>query len=355
MKSLSVQPAYIPGLDGLRAVAVMFVMMVHSVPDFAPGGGVGVDIFFTLSGYLITSILIREFNEKGKLLLFRFYMRRVLRLAPALLLLVFAYLVLAQYFLPQPQTILARLMTAAAAISYTMNWVRAFDYGSGGLLGHTWSLSVEEQFYLVWPLILVALMRNVSPKVAALCTIAMAASSLIWRLYLDSQGATFARTYHGFDTRLDSILIGCSVAFMEKFSAINKDSGRLISMGWLIPFLAIGCVVFLPSRLGEIGEFASTIVALSTAAIIWAILKESQIISVVLSVGVFCVIGRISYGLYLWHYPIFSLLHLNGYSPAQTLMIGSVLSAAAASTSYIFIEQYFLRLKTRFEMKENFS
>ena len=203
------QRHYVPALDGLRTFAVALVILVHVSSRVAPGGWVGVDVFFVLSGYLITSVLLREQAAKGDISFRDFYIRRVLRLMPALVLLVVGDGVLAALFGgPSPN----KLLDAAAALTYLMD-AEAFSHVSDlSTLGHTWSLAVEEHFYIVWPLVLVLVLRlRRSAQLPVI--IAMAAAIVLWRAYLVHSGASYDRTDYPADARSDQMFIGCALAF----------------------------------------------------------------------------------------------------------------------------------------------
>ncbi|AYJ84953.1 acyltransferase (plasmid) [Sphingomonas paeninsulae] len=220
---------YNPALDGIRALAASAVLLVHLNPAFLPGGWIGVDVFFVLSGFLITRILQLEIGTTGSIDLKRFYIRRAIRLVPALLAMVMVVVIVAKLMEKQIIT------EAILSLTYTMNWAQAFDIGLPvKYLDHTWSLAVEEQFYLVWPIALLAL-RSKRPwaYVAALLV-----ASLFWRGALIHNGATWARTYHGFDTHSDTLLIGSLLALFP-ISQRVVSAARLTS--WIPATLLLMC------------------------------------------------------------------------------------------------------------------
>ena len=202
-----------PALDGLRGICVLLVIALHADLPFSKGGFLGVDGFFVLSGFLITTLLVEEWHRAGKISLRAFYIRRALRLFPALLvLLVFSVLI----------TLLLLRGDAAAsswrgiflASFYASDWATViFGNNSSGLgiVQHTWSLGVEEQFYLLWPLLLVFMftLRMRTKWILAVVSLLIVASAL-WRALLLEQGEWIERVYKEFDTRADALLIGCS-------------------------------------------------------------------------------------------------------------------------------------------------
>jgi peptidoglycan/LPS O-acetylase OafA/YrhL len=201
---------YIPELDGLRAFAVLVVIAFHTMPKVVPNGGVGVDIFFVLSGYLITRILLSEFAETGRINFGNFYMRRFLRLTPALWLLLLAYgLDGARLGGELMRVHLAAVFYAAL---YVTNWIRAFDLTEGSSLNHTWSLAVEEQFYLVIPALLIVVLPRMRAGNVWMLFSLLAVVSFGWRVYLTMAGSSTARIFNGSDTRAETLLVGCIIA-----------------------------------------------------------------------------------------------------------------------------------------------
>lgn len=201
-----------PALTGLRGGAVLLVMLFHADVPMLRGGYIGVDIFFVLSGFLISSLLIEEFHASGTINIKHFYIRRLLRLAPAVLLLLAIFSLLSFLFL-SPERSSRNLIDALIALTYMSNWARAFSIHPPDYLGHTWSLSIEEQFYIFWPLTLVLFLR-LSPRLShvAVLILAIALASAGLRIFLLAEGASFFRLYNGLDTRADALMIGCALA-----------------------------------------------------------------------------------------------------------------------------------------------
>ena len=206
-----------PALDGVRAIAVLLVVAYHLELPYSPrGGAIGVTMFFTLSGFLITSILLREADHTGSIHLPSFFMRRLLRLVPGLTVLC------AVVWLWATATDLGDRTSAAVpwVVLYAGNWERVLNgWGSLGALEHAWSLGVEEQFYLVWPLCVLgvgALLRPANRAVGVLvASLLGAAASLVWRLHLWSDAdptQSAARLYNGTDAVADQLLLGCALA-----------------------------------------------------------------------------------------------------------------------------------------------
>src|SRR3712207_4059108 len=218
--------SYLPGLDGLRALAVMAVLLYHADPRWMPGGYLGVEVFFVISGYLITALLLSEWQQHSHIDLKNFWLRRARRLLPALYLLLLVTLAFAVVALPDE---VARLrVDALAAFGYVTNWYLVLGQhsyfetvGRPSLLQHLWSLAVEEQFYVLWPLLLsvtlwgVASRRRWSRRRLAL-SIALvgAVGSALVMAILYQPGVDPSRVYYGTDTRVAGLLFGAALAFV---------------------------------------------------------------------------------------------------------------------------------------------
>jgi peptidoglycan/LPS O-acetylase OafA/YrhL len=201
--------SHIAALNGLRGIAILSVMFFHATLSGAggprPSGGfLGVDIFFVLSGFLITALLLREWQQNGSIALRAFYARRALRLLPALFALMAVILLLPGVFYSSVRPWRDALITTA----YATNWVRAFG-GEIGFFGHTWSLTIEEQFYVIWPLLLLALLKlRVGRRGILFLVVVGIAVPAVLRVDLWDGPMSVKRLYYGLDTRFDSLLLG---------------------------------------------------------------------------------------------------------------------------------------------------
>lgn len=326
---------YSPALDGLRGVAIGLVICGHTMRQIFPlAGWIGVDVFFVLSGYLITSILLRELQETGQISFCNFYARRALRLFPALAILVTAQFIRSAFSHNGHEIREATLVSVA----YIENWNMIFSYWPTGDMGHTWSLATEEQFYLLWPLALVFLMNRgplawLTASVAAMT----AAELLFW--HGGGSGTEHALQY-SLGIRPVGLLIGAALAF-----------GKWRLPAWTAPvaLLTIGVVALTADRSASIFLAAPLAVSLATAALIVCTSQASPVTDM-LSFAPLRYVGKISYGLYLYHVPIFLFgeehkIHLSFYLYGVGLI---VLMFAAAILSYEFIEKPILGLKRRF-------
>ena len=329
---------YNPGLDGLRAIAVSLVWLCHlRVPGFA-NGAIGVDIFFVLSGYLITGVLAGEYRRNGRIDLRNFYIRRALRLTPALWLL---FAVTLCWYLVDHRVRPGVLGAVAISASYLMNWNRIFGWTGEAFLGHTWSLSIEEQFYLIFPAMLILLPRRYWASAALLG----AGASAMWLMRLGYRGADINRVYNGFDCRTVGLLLGASCALLT-------DHVRARASAYLpvIGAAAVTCMSLLLffSAMQQTREFAFFTVAASILAAGLIVAIDGGWGKRLLSLKPVVMLGRYSYGVYLWHYPLIGAVAFYHLSTAW-LAASVPATIAIASLSFHFVERPILRLKSRFE------
>jgi peptidoglycan/LPS O-acetylase OafA/YrhL len=316
-------------VDGLRAVAVASVIAFHFLEKYFPGGFQGVDVFFVISGFVITGSLLVDRERLGSISLRRFYWKRVCRIMPALWVTVLVT-GLAGLLLSRPQG-----PQALAALLSAMNWARAFDLVSlnGGALAHTWSLSIEEQFYLLWPLGLVLLLK--APRRAGLTVLATAvAFVLLWRFALVASGAGFHRIYDGLDTHADGLLIGCLIALW------GRPPPAWVGRTWVVPVFLLG---YFTLRFGTDAPanvaVSLTCRAVLSAWIVYAATGPATLLHPLLRTAPFQWGGSRSYSLYLWHYPVwFFFAPYEFFYPAK-LLAQCLLTLAAAEASYRLVEQ----------------
>ncbi len=350
--------AHVPALDGLRGVAVLLVVGLHVGLAVLPGGQVGVLLFFSLSGFLITSLLLEDLRGDRTGALRRFYARRALRLLPAWLAVVATCGLLA-WMWPAMDRAEATLDGLPMVLLHLGNWVRAFEgSGSLGVLDHTWSLAVEEQFYLVWPLVLLLVLR-MTGRLWAVAAVAGAGcgAALATRLAVDGTGTdALSRVYNGTDTQADHLMLGCALAVLV---VIARERDGLPRLRTVLTALAVPAAAFLAALTVFFPfEYASTsyrlslsAVALASAVVVGAAaLSDEGRVAQLLGVSWLRWVGVRSYGLYLWHYPVILVVtstRLVPYTlPKQVLEVA--LSCAVVALSYRWVEQPFLRRRERF-------
>jgi peptidoglycan/LPS O-acetylase OafA/YrhL len=344
---------HIPALDGLRAFAITLVLAVHGLRPQFPGAFIGVDVFFVLSGYLITASLLDEHDRTGRINIWYFYVRRALRLMPALWIMVPVVLLLAAQLDP-PDFFENDFGDAVGALSYTTNWIWMAENGRRNLFDHTWSLAIEEQYYLIWAPLLCALLVRMSARGALLLLIAAIGCVNLWRLGLFFHGASFWRLYLGFDTRADELLAGAATAFL-----VSIAGARAWLRAWLnlVPGAAIAAVgalcVLARFNLNIEGQcIYGPLLSLLTVTIILDItLRQEGILAGALTLRPAVYLGSISYGVYLWHDP---LLHfVENFSERWYFRIPVVFIVAPiiAAISYRYLERPALALKHRFNEK----
>jgi peptidoglycan/LPS O-acetylase OafA/YrhL len=347
----------VDALDGLRTLAVALVLVYHVDADVMPGGAVAVDVFFTLSGFVITRLLLAEFARTDGIDLLGFYRRRWLRLVPAL------FVVCAVSAVISLTTSLWGFHRAweAAGLSalFVLNIVRAGDSGTysdlTGSLAHTWSLGVEEQFYLIWPIVLLLLLRRLRARAVLWCAAALCLLPTLWRWVLWSPDAAH-RIYNGSDTRADQLLVGALVAIV--LARLRADDPRLAALRlWAgrlaLPALAVlGLVAWRVPVTGNLGVWTTVwyvggflgVAVVSATLIAGLELRPGSPLSRALGLAPLAWVGRnLSYGMYLWHYPVVRLLASLGVPRQDRLSTTVVLTVVLALLSYALVEAPFLR------------
>lgn len=333
MKSLG----YAPGLDGIRAIAVLSVIGFHSL-RLPFGGELGVDVFFVLSGFLITTLLLNEHGRDGKISLRAFYRRRALRLLPALFAMLTVFLVLAVALYAAGRWDAQRLHTAVVSAGlgsfYVANFAAAYSGHLMGDINHLWSLATEEQFYLVLPPLLIACLRlRFGPRRLMLLLTTLLAVVLAHRAQLVLSGslADARHAFYGPDTRADGLIIGCIAGVAYTHGLTPRLLPRVGTLA--LPLMCLILAVGAPFELRML--FLLPLLNLVAALVIVHIAQSPDAARRLQGRGV-VYIGRISYGIYLWHAVPIAVFGPKGVLAAVPL----------AAVSHRFVEQPFLRRRT---------
>lgn len=305
---------YRPGLDGIRAMAILAVFAYHS-GTFLRGAFIGVDIFFALSGFLITTLLLQEWAGTDAIAIGDFYRRRAARLLPALFVTIAGVGVIYVIY-PRLQLNVDLGFPAAslAAMFYASNWFIAFGHGAIplGLLDHTWSLAIEEQFYLIWPpLLLLCLRRTWSLRRLLVLAATLACASAILRVLLwnTHRGGNI---YFRSDTRADGLLLGCALAAAYSMSQGRKLLRRYLGR-WEVGVAAaaallIFAVKFTPGDRFVYNAGLAGVNVCSAVLVAHVVCSERSLLTKLLSIRPVVWIGARSYGMYLFHIPIFGVI-----------------------------------------------
>lgn len=332
------------GLDGLRALAVSAVLALHF--GYAPGGSLGVAVFFVLSGQLITALLLKEFARTGGIDFAAFSGRRLARLLPALLAML---LPMSAYELYRAGTWdTASIRALPSVIGYWSNWALVRNGpGSIGYWDHTWSLAVEMQFYLAWPLVLVLALR-LGPRWPVGVALACAIASAAWRGWLFASGAPPHRVF-GTDLAVDQLMTGALLA-MAAGSPVWPRVAALAGIAWPAALLALAAL-----SLGALGDASPAltmpVVTLCAGVMVAALVQGGGVLDRALSWPPLVAIGRLSYAIYLWHFPL--IWAASGHVHGRLALAAAVtsLSVLAALASWVFVERPFQRMIARRRVK----
>jgi peptidoglycan/LPS O-acetylase OafA/YrhL len=347
---------YLPGLDGLRALAIIGVLLYHAGIDWLPGGFLGVDVFFVISGFLITSLILEEYDRSGRIDFKRFYLGRARRLLPAVvvLLIVVGISVLFVY----QDALSAFRQDALATIFYVNNWWYVLvdqsyfeSMGRPPLLKHLWSLSVEEQFYLIWPVVALLLVRSGGRPFVRRIALLLAVASTVWMAVIAIRNgypvdADPSRAYFGTDSHSMGLLVGAALATVWRPGRLSTHIPRgtqVIVTGTGIVALAVVVAFYL-----FVGEFTPWLyrggflaLAFFTTVLIAAVTHPASVLGPALGVGVLRYLGRRSYGIYLWHWPIFMVTRPGidvPWSEPVAFAVRLALTLGVAELSYRLVE-----------------
>jgi peptidoglycan/LPS O-acetylase OafA/YrhL len=343
---------YLPGVDALRALAVLAVFFYHSSVGWMPGGFLGVDVFFVISGYLITSLLLREFRRGGHVRLGRFWLRRARRLLPAVGVLIAVTMIAAA--IVEPDRIEQLRGDAIASLAYFANWHFVLGHQSyfegfqrPSLLTHLWSLSVEEQFYLFWPLAFAAGMKLFGRGRLLLGVLAGALASVALAWILFDPGHDASRVYYGTDTHAVGLLVGVALALVwSPVELRRRRTGPLV--GPLLDVVGVLALAYLALSFLHVHDYDLALwhggylwLALVTALLLAVLAHPASRLGSILGRAPVLWLGLRSYSFYLWHYPVLMLTRpgLDVSLPRGVLVPLQLLAVLAlADLSYRFVE-----------------
>ncbi len=354
--------SYLPALDGIRGVAMLGILGVHAGVYLTAGGFFLLDSFFALSGFLITSLLIVEWRTKGTIRLGAFWARRARRLLPALLVMLIGVAIIYGLFVPAGTYPTLR-GDALSALFYFANWhyiVSGSDYfhmtGLTSPLIHTWSLAVEEQFYLIWPLVFLAVFKIFGSLRALLIVAIVGAVGSAVEMAILYNPTDINRLYFGTDTHAQSVLVGATLAVALRMWAerrrkgeegnwqANTAWGRTVLTGIGLTGLAISIVLYLRVQSDDAFAYHGgfLLAALAASAVLLSVsCAQTSPVARLLSFGPFTFIGRISYGMYLWHFPLFTFINeeRTGLSPWPLFVVRVIPTIGIAILSFFLVER----------------
>ena len=355
---------HVVALDGIRGVAVALVVVYHFAPQILPAGFIGVDIFFVLSGFLVTSLALGEHSSSSKVSSSGFYMRRARRLLPAAIVTVVVAVALASVIQPDSTRAANRGM-GIASLLYVANWWMIDQqnsyqaaFGAESPLSHFWSLAVEEQFYVFFPLVLLGLIVMVARRQGSTHTLAKwlliasvlgaLASATAMSLMYDSDTDP-SRVYLGTDTRIHAIFVGVAGAcawFLWSPAFRDRISVRVLTVVGVVSVLFLGLVsVYSSFRSSWLYHFGFLTIAVASLAVVLAAMVKSRVISRVFEFRSLCVLGLVSYSIYLWHWPVRVFVNRTNtpFDGFSLFCVRIALTAVAATISYYVVEKPFRR------------
>lgn len=341
---------YTPALDGLRGLMTVGIIVAHVRYPLVPGSILYMDVFYVMSGYFITSLLMRDIERHGRIRFFEFYRRRFGRILPPFAVMVACYLAIRWAFIPPIED---ALKDALIGFTYITNWWRAFGLPGIAYMSHTWSLAMEEQFYLLWPMMFAALARRFGMSWRLVIVIVIGAIAIWgWRIYLTSTNPPFWRLYYGLDTRSDALLIGCALAVVLKLmppGAYPSFERFLPKLAWPFVILSLLTTFFFVQFTSYFYYYVGIMLfgAIPGAVLIVMLLRTSgTIVHRILERPEPVFLGKIFYGMYLWHFPILMLMKdLTGAPNLVRFIVGFPLTVFCATLSYVYIERHFMRVR----------
>jgi peptidoglycan/LPS O-acetylase OafA/YrhL len=348
--------ARIPSLDGLRAMAVVLTSLVHLIPNWVPGGFLGVDVFFVLSGFLITSLLLGEFERAGRINLRAFYARRARRLLPAVVALIAVFTIVAIIMHDTVRDLIVAAVVDLTVLTYTFNWTMVLGHQPPWQVDHLWSLSVEEQFYLLWPLLLIVLIKFASRRTVMTVTLALALGSAVAQAVVFDITRSTDWAYSSSPLHAQGILLGCLLGQLYVWRVADGAMARLAALKWpAVVSLAVILVLSLVLGVDDMitydgGMFFAVLAATVLVATMIArdtLGQNTGVLSRMFSSKVFVAIGKRSYSIYLWQNFMAWALTPMFRETWIWIPVNVIATGIASELSYRFVENIFMKKRTK--------
>ncbi|MCG8415143.1 MAG: acyltransferase, partial [Pseudomonadales bacterium] len=350
MSSLSLNNSrHIAGLDGLRGIAILSVLVYHLFfyffADYLPlvaGGFLGVDLFFVLSGFLITYLSLQEFETRQSLHIGKFYLRRVLRLIPALA--VFLLVMVIVFAITGELQGSGRFFFSV--LFYFHNWMVYFTLQTPEVFGHLWSLSIEEQFYIFWPFVLLVILRLLPSKVTMIVLLLIVCGVAFLRFKLWEGVDSWLQLYLRTDMRIDGFCAGALTAFLWRYQRIDLlVSAPLVRLAALLGYLLM--IYLFDASQGFYYQYGALM--LNGLAVLWIMtcFQQESAQQSWLEWRWLRYLGTRSYGMYLWHFPVFLYFSqwLNGLPALFAAAIALFMTLLVTEVSFRFVEMPFNRIR----------
>jgi len=346
----------LPSLDGLRALAVVLTSLVHIGPELVPGGFLGVDVFFVLSGFLITSILLGEFGRTGRIALRSFYVRRARRLLPAVLALIAVFTVVVALSSPDRRDLVVAGVVDLGVLTYTFNLGPLLGHNPPWQVDHLWSLSVEEQFYLLWPVLLVLLLKVAGRRTIMIITAAGALASTVGQALIFALTHSVAWGYVASPFHANGILLGCLLAQLYVWRKAEGQFHWIATKSWpLVVSLTVLLVLSLVLDVNGMSTYAGGILlgAMAAGVLVAGMVGRDTFgltagwLSRVFRSRPLVAIGKRSYSIYLWENFVAWSLSGSLRGTWWWIPVNVVATLLCAEISYRFIEHRFVRPRPR--------
>lgn len=344
MQSMSkaLKGGYFPALDGVRGWMAIGVLVAHVNLAWFPGAMILMELFFVISGFLITAIIWRGIEKHGQLDFKGFWKRRLARLYPVLILVVVIFTCIACIFIDDPWP---SLKDALATLLYYSNWTKMYDYVYPTIFGQTWSLAVEEQFYLLWSLIFLAAFKlRMKVLHIALCLLLLALLCMAWKYYLIAQGAPWSRLYYALDTRMDAFVVGGLLAL--SYPTLQAWFQRPVPHAMLTLSACAYVILLVFGTPKDISYFywqQTAAVLLSAMVVLLLASPRKGLFQWLCSLKPSVLLGERCYSIYLWHWPVIWLILMKCELNKIVLLLVVLPSVLLLSwLSYAYVEQPFM-------------